>query len=128
MLKTIWIIVVLILTVIVAIFIFNRDDSIAIPDGLYGYWITHNAKYADRYFDLSEAVLKIGFENEDIGVYTVKNIKGKKEEGRIIYEVTFIDNEDVEYTQSFYFNKNGKESLVFKNQMGIVWHKDADHR
>jgi hypothetical protein len=110
----------------VAIFIFSGEDSVEIPEKLFGRWTTADPKYADRFFDLSKNSVVFGVGNGNIAVYTTDDIYGIIEDDRIIYTVIFVDDEGVEYSQSLYFSKNDDNLLFFKNQNKIGWRKHTE--
>lgn len=128
MLKTIWFIMAAVLLAATVLTVINREEPIEIPDDLFGYWTTTDPKYADRHFDLSSATVTFGLGDDASAVYAVDRISAAREHDRIVYTVTFKDEEGVAHTQSMAFHQNNPNQLVFINQQGTVWHKQNGQR
>ena len=124
--KKIWIVILFILLGVTTIVWVQRDDSVEIPEKLFGRWTTTDPRYVDRFFDLSESSVVFGVGDGDIAVYTTDSIQGVLEDGRTMFNVIFIDDEGVEYSQSLYFSKSDDNLLLFKNQNGVGWRKQTE--
>jgi hypothetical protein len=110
----------------VAFFIFSDDDSVEIPEKLFGCWETDEPKYADRFFELTQYEAIFGIGNGRTAEYAIETIRGAIEDSNIIYKITFIDDEGVEYSQSVHFSESDEDLLIFKNQNGIEWYKQTE--
>ena len=109
-----------------AFFLFSSEDSVEIPAKLFGRWVTDDARYADRFFELSQDYITFGLGGDRSAEYTIETIRGALENDNMIYTITFSDDDGVEYSQSVHFSKSDNDLLVFKNQDGIEWYKQTD--
>jgi hypothetical protein len=127
--KTIKIILAVVALVIItkaAMYFWGGTPQVDIPDELYGKWTTTEPRYADRYFELSQATVTFGRGDNGIAVYTLNRIQGVLETDQIHYRVTFQDDEGTEYSQTIFFSDDDKDKLMFKNQEDIFWHKQDE--
>jgi hypothetical protein len=125
-LKFVLAIVALVVMAKIAMVFWGGLPQVDIPDELYGKWTTTEPRYEDRYFALSQSTVTFGQGDNGIAVYTLNRIQGVQETDQIFYVVTFQDDEGTEYSQSLFFENDDKDGLMFKNQKGVVWHKQDE--
>jgi hypothetical protein len=111
-----------VLILVVAIYLFHTKKSREIPVKLLGKWTTSAPGYQDRFIELTKKTLVygIGGGNEDVYIITSleENPKGKN----IIYTINY-KNSEVKYTRSFDYHPKNGGTIQFKHQEQIVWRK-----
>jgi uncharacterized lipoprotein YehR (DUF1307 family) len=121
--------VVLVLTIIFSFFGCQSKDSRTVPGDLRGVWRTSTAKYKNCYFELTEDDIIFTNENflEKMQINSISNIEKIIPGKRILYTISYKDDNNLEYELSFYYDPSRGGAIRFKNQQEIEWKKTKGH-
>jgi hypothetical protein len=102
-------------------------EEVVIPPELVGTWKTGDARYADRFFELTAHTLTLTLGRGEDGseTYAIRSIKKSQDDRGTLYAVSYMNYaEKVEDVLAFYYDPRGGGTIRFKNQPGIVWVKE----
>jgi hypothetical protein len=118
--------IVLVLTIIFLFFGCQSKDSGTVPRELKGVWGTSAPKYKNCFLELTED--KVIFTNEEeldkMSFNSIVGIELKKGQ-RVLYTITYEDDNDQEYELSFFYNPSKGGTIRLLNQQKIIWKKTA---
>jgi hypothetical protein len=117
-------IVIPVLILAAAIYVFHSKKNIDIPANLIGKWITSVPGYQDRFIEFTKETLVYGIGGDKEDVYMISSLEKNPEGKNIIYIVNF-KNSEVKFTRSFYYHPENGGTIQFKHQEHITWRKKA---
>jgi hypothetical protein len=117
-------IVIPVLILIAAIYIFHSEKNRDIPINLMGKWTTSAPGYQDRFIELTKETLVYGLGGDKEDVYIISSLEKNLEGKNTVYTINF-KNSEVKFTRSFYYHPEHGGTIQFKHQEQITWHKKA---
>jgi hypothetical protein len=117
-------IVIPVLILIAAIYIFHSEKNRDIPINLMGKWTTSAPGYQDRFIELTKETLVYGLGGDKEDVYIISSLEKNLEGKNTVYTIDF-KNSEVKFTRSFYYHPEHGGTIQFKHQEQITWHKKA---
>ena len=95
------------------------------PEDLIGVWKTSAAKYEDRFFEIKKDEIVFGTGQGTFDSQTIEKVETGKVRGeeRILYTISYRNQEGVEDKFSFYYHPEKGGTIRFKNQEKIAWVK-----
>ena len=95
------------------------------PEDLVGVWKTSAPKYEDRFFEMKKDEIVFGTGQGTFDSHPIKKVETGKVRGeeRILYIISYRNQEGVEDKFSFYYHPEKGGAIRFKNQEKIVWTK-----
>ena len=109
---------------VVPLFIVLRPQTVALPDAIFGSWVTTEERYADRGFRFSDSTLTLYTGAQDSIVNEIVRVVGEEEfPGRFSYTV-FHSLYGTEYEFSFHYGA-ADTTIQFANQPEMTWRKKA---
>ncbi|HET6464774.1 MAG TPA: hypothetical protein VFH55_04085 [Nitrospiria bacterium] len=100
----------------------QSDQTTNIPDGLVGIWETSAKKYQDRFMEFNKDAVIFGTGDGNQSVQPIRKVKTVRENNKDLYTITYLDEDDAEYSFSFYYDPVGGV-IMLKNQEEIEWKK-----
>jgi hypothetical protein len=103
----------------------RRGLARTVPERLHGVWVTPDPAYTDRYFELGEDFVVFGTGGVHSQRFAIIGFSGVREvDGREFDTIYFGDGGGETLKRQFYFNRDGRPNLIFKNQPEVVWVRD----
>jgi hypothetical protein len=119
-------IVIPVLILIAAIYIFHSEKNRDIPINLMGKWTTSAPGYQDRFIELTKETLVYGLGGDKEDVYIISSLEKNLEGKNTVYTINF-KNSEVKYTRSFYYHPEHGGTIQFKHQEKVTWRKKANN-
>jgi hypothetical protein len=119
-------IVIPVLILIAAIYIFHSNKNRDIPVNLTGKWTTSAPGYQDRFIEFTKETLVYGSDDGKEDVYIISSLEKNLEEKNTVYTINF-KNSEVKYTRSFYYHPEHGGTIQFKHQEQVTWRKKANN-
>ena len=116
-----WILLLVAVLIIAAVFVPRLFKDRDLPARLHGTWETSDARYSDRYFFISQNKIGFGTGRAQFDLYRITNVKEKTEKSKILYTVAFQNKNGAEFSRSFYYSDANGGMIQFKNQLNIEW-------
>jgi hypothetical protein len=118
-----------VLLIAVAIFVVSfgcrSERTRTVPDELVGVWKTSEPRYADRFLELTRTSIAFGTGEGKADVRSVAAVEKAREDGKILYTVSYADPEGHESTFSFYYDPARAGVIRLKNQQSFEWTKQG---
>ncbi len=95
------------------------------PEDLIGMWKTSAPQYDDRFFEMKKDEIVFETGQGTFDAHVIKKVETGKARGeeRILYTISYRNQEGVEDKFSFYYHPERDGTIRFKNQKKIVWTK-----
>ncbi len=114
-------IVIPVLIVAVAIYVFHSKKNKDIPVNLTGKWTTSAPGYQDRFIELTKETLVYGLGGGKIDVYLISSMERSLEGNNFLYTINYKNTNGLEFTRSFYYHPENGGTIQFKHQEHIEW-------
>jgi hypothetical protein len=100
-----------------------------IPEELSGKYITTHPGYEDQYFELSPALITMGFADGMLKFYYVESVEVDTIDRRTLYTV-LCTNEDQgeEFNLVFFADLAGEGIIHFRNKPQVSWEKEETEK
>lgn len=95
-----------------------------IPEDLLGVWTTSEAKYADRFFELTKDTVAFGTGGDTFDVYVVESVERTRDEDGLLYHIHYLNHEGYPYTFSIYYDPSNHGVIRFKHQKHSAWARE----
>ena len=93
-----------------------------VPNNLVGEWVSSDARYDDRVFEIDHVSVNFGMPGDKVSVGFIQSVTGEPDGPRTLYTVSYVaDNWPGQIT--FYYDTEKGESLYFKNRQTVYWTK-----
>jgi hypothetical protein len=106
---------------IVAALVYGPSDHV-VPDTLIGEWVSSDPRYDDRVFEIDPISVNFGTPGAKVTVGFIKSVNAEPVDGKTLYTVTFVAN-DQPGQISFFYDTSSGESIYFKNRQNVFWTK-----
>ena len=100
-----------------------RDTNV--PEKLLGVWTTSNARYKDRFFELTpSSTLRLGTGDGNVDIYVIWSIETVPQNALTLYTVTYVNASGDEYLFKFRYDPFDGGIIVFVNQDEMKWTRE----
>lgn len=100
-----------------------RDTTI--PEKLLGVWTTSNARYKDRFFELTPtSALRLGTGEANVDIYVIWNIESVPQHALTLYTITYLNSSGDEYLFKFRYDPFDSGIITFVNQGEMKWTRE----
>ena len=103
----------------------RSERTRTVPDELVGVWKTSEPKYADRFLELTRTSIAFGAGEGKADVRPVAGVEIVRQDGKILYTLSYADPEGHESTFSFYYDPARAGVSRLKNQQSFEWTKQG---
>ena len=118
-------IVIPVLILVAAIYLFHSKKNKDIPSNLIGKWTTSAPGYQDYYVELTKKTIAYGHDGDERDVFNISSLEKNQEGKDIVYTLNY-NNTEVKITRSFHYHPKNGGTIQFKHQEHITWRKEAD--
>jgi len=102
----------------------QSEKTTTVSDDLVGVWVTSAEKYKDRFMEFKKDVVIFGTGEGDQSIQPIRKVNAVRQDQKVLYTVTYLDEDGAEYTFSFFYDAAGGV-ITLKNQEGIEWKKNS---
>lgn len=100
-----------------------RDTKV--PEKLLGVWTTSDARYKDRFFELTPTpTLRLGTGEANVDIYVIWNIETVPQNALTLYTVTYLNSSGDEYLFKFRYDPFDGGIITFVNQDEMKWTRE----
>jgi hypothetical protein len=119
-----WLIFVAVIALVALLATHWQLQRLNVPAELIGTWKTATPQYADRSLEISHHSITFatGPGTESTGF--IDDIEATANRDGALYTISYSANGEHQHVSFYYSDVDGKKSIHFKNQQGIVWLKD----
>jgi|tagenome__1003787_1003787.scaffolds.fasta_scaffold19330634_1 hypothetical protein len=104
---------------------FHKHHEKAVPQQLWGYWITDAQGYENRYLELDDRYVLIGVNEEDMPELQRVSRVDCQARGEQLNCTIYSSSPEAEYQLDLDYQPANKGELRIKNQRGVVWKRQV---
>ena len=93
-----------------------------VPENLVGEWVSSDARYDDRMFEIDHVSVNFGTPGAKVTVGFIQSVTAEPEGTRTLYTIAYVAN-DLPGQITFYYDTSKDETLYFKNRQTVFWTK-----
>jgi hypothetical protein len=112
----------LIITVLVAAAWFWAPAPRMVPPELVGEWVSSDAHYDDRVFEIDSISVNFGTPGAKVTVGFIQSVTAESEGPNTLYTITYVANK-LPGQIAFYYDVQKGEMIYFKNRKNVFWTK-----
>ncbi len=101
-----------------------RIQHLNVPDGLVGTWKTTAPQYADRSLEITPHSITFATGPGTEATGFIDDIETVWDQDGSLYTISYSSDGGEQLVSFYYTDVNGKQTIQFKNQRGILWVKD----
>lgn len=93
-----------------------------VPSRFHGVWVTFNPEYSDRYVKLGSGFITFGTGGVNSQRFEVTGVDtGRNPDGGELNTIFFRGVDGSKFSREFYYDRDGRGHLVFRNQPEVEW-------
>jgi hypothetical protein len=98
-------------------------NSFAVPTELVGVWKADDAKYEDRFFEITPTNIFLGLGDGYVEAQTIVGVEEVRERDAALHTISYRSQDGQESRLSFYYDRRDAGVIRFKHQRNIQWTK-----
>jgi len=112
----------LILVVLIAAAWFWAPAPRSVPDVLVGEWVSSDAHYDDRVFEIDPISVNFGTPGAHVTVGFIQSVTSEQDGPKTLYTIHYVANK-LPGQITFYYDTEKSETIYFKNRQNVFWTK-----
>jgi hypothetical protein len=93
-----------------------------VPENLVGEWVSSDARYDDRMFEIDHVSVNFGTPGAKVTVGFIQSVTAEPEGPKTLYTIAYVAN-NLPGQITFYYDTSKGETLYFKNRQTVFWTK-----